>query len=97
VLKLLHSKRLKPPSASRKVAPQAPPVPFTEKYCYDCLVEVENVLDRCVAAVKPKAPPKGKGRRKTQASTTGKAKVAEIGPQSASEVVGYALKRGWLL
>jgi serine/threonine-protein kinase haspin len=69
---------------------------LTEKDCYDCLVEVEKVLGRSVEAVKPKAL-KVKGRRKTQASITEGKNAIDMGPQSASEVVGYALKRAWLL
>jgi serine/threonine-protein kinase haspin len=99
LIKLLHSKHLKPPPVSRKLAVTATPATsFTEKNCYDCLVEVEKVLDRCVDAVSNKTKtnlPTGRGRKKVVA---GKAKAVKLeeGPQSASDVIGYGLKRGWV-
>jgi hypothetical protein len=50
------------------------------------------VLRRAVKA-KTQLTEKGNGRRRTQVPVAGNAKV---GPQSASEVIDYAVKRGWV-
>lgn len=44
-------------------------------------------------AARPKPEVAGRGRKKTLAS---KATNPGEGPQSASEVIGYGLKRGWV-
>ncbi|THH28794.1 hypothetical protein EUX98_g5388 [Antrodiella citrinella] len=85
VLKLLHGKRLRAPVAPRKTASTAI---FSEKDCYDCLVQVEDTLAGAVAGCIPQ-PIAKKGRRKTQASST-------IGPQSATEVLELGVDNGWM-
>lgn len=93
-LKLLHSKRLRPPASSRKsVAPTTSPT-FTERECYQCLVETEEMLGRCLAACK--SPLVGrKGRRKTQASVKVTGGVSPE-PRSAADVLQFAIDRGWV-
>ncbi|EDR12771.1 uncharacterized protein LACBIDRAFT_311589 [Laccaria bicolor S238N-H82] len=86
-LKLLQGKGLKPPTALRKGKgpPESQPVTtnasFTERDCYDCLVDIENWLGSCLVK-------KGKGRRKVDKAATG--------PICAGEIVGYGVKRGWI-
>jgi serine/threonine-protein kinase haspin len=99
-LKLLHSKRLKPPAVSRKARTPEAATPlttaFTESDCYNCLVDIEAWLGNCIGAIaKPKAVMKRKGRRKTQALVPTKAQIT-TGPSCAGEVVAYAVKRGWV-
>ncbi|EPQ59113.1 hypothetical protein GLOTRDRAFT_136075 [Gloeophyllum trabeum ATCC 11539] len=54
-LKLLHSKRLKPPPVSRKTSTISEHT-FTERECYECLVEVEKLLAAVVSPfLKPNA------------------------------------------
>ncbi|KAI0660792.1 hypothetical protein C8Q70DRAFT_1052623 [Cubamyces menziesii] len=97
-LKLLHSKRLRAPAASRKsVAPTALPA-FSERDCYECLKEIEALLAQCLAAaVKPPQAAR-KGRRKTQApAKVGGGKAELAGPKSARELVQLAVERGWVM
>jgi serine/threonine-protein kinase haspin len=94
-LKLLNSKRLKPPVAPRKGratdAPSPETAAFTEKDCYDCLVDIEAWLGQCVSGLaKPEV--KSKGKKKMQM-----AKPTPIGPTCAGEVVAYAVKKGWVM
>jgi serine/threonine-protein kinase haspin len=91
-LKLLKAKRLKAPAISRKTttAPQATGT-FSERECYESLVEMERLLSGVVG--KPKA--KSAARRKTQASVQVK-KVITDGPASAVEVVAFGFKRKWV-
>ncbi|TBU39697.1 hypothetical protein BD309DRAFT_1083246 [Dichomitus squalens] len=96
VLKLLQSKRLRPPAASRK-STVAPSSGFSERECYECLKEVEGVLGLCLAGIN--APQgtrkKGPGRtRKTQAPV--KAVQEVLSPQSAGELLELAMARGWV-
>ncbi|GLB34041.1 putative protein with domain of unknown function [Lyophyllum shimeji] len=94
-VKLLKSKRLKPPSAPRS-PPTLDTAAFTEKDCYDCLVDIERWLHGCVAALAPAPKPsKTKGRRKTQAPLPLKPS-APFGPACAGEIVVYAVKKGWI-
>lgn len=85
----MKAKRLRAPSA-----PRTSPIPdtaaFTEKDCYDCLVDIEEWLRTCVVPFVPKA--KGKGRKKIATSTV----TPPSGPACAGEVVVYAVKRGWI-
>ena len=97
-LKLLHSKRLRAPAASRKsVAPTALPA-FSERDCYECLKEIEALLAQCLAAaVKPPQAAR-KGRRKTQApAKVGGGKAELAGPKSARELMQLAVERGWVM
>jgi serine/threonine-protein kinase haspin len=95
-LKLLHSKRLKAPVTPRKGHVAASPsssVAFAERDCYECLVDIEDWLGKCVAGVA--LPAKGKGKRKPQVSAQVKTTTL-LGPLCAGEVVGYGVKKGWI-
>lgn len=96
-LKLLQGKGLKPPTALRKgkgpseSQPVATNASFTERDCYDCLVDIENWLGSCLVRIAPdktKLTVKDKGRRKVHKAATG--------PSCAGEIVGYGVKRGWI-
>ncbi|KAA1466590.1 hypothetical protein DENSPDRAFT_811728 [Dentipellis sp. KUC8613] len=88
-LKLLYSKRLRPP-AVRKSAGPVLNSGFTERECYECLKEMEKFL---AASVKPIKKPPQKARRKTQAST----KAVDAGtPQNATDVVDFGITRRWV-
>jgi serine/threonine-protein kinase haspin len=104
--KLLHSKGLKSPAAPRKPKGSEAPVPlanevaFSEKDCFDCLVDIENWLGKAIIEFVPGGKPmlKGKGRRKTQAPirAPGPATATLSGPARAGEVVAYGVKKGWI-
>jgi serine/threonine-protein kinase haspin len=87
VLKLLHAKRLKAPGVSKsKLA--AASSGYTERECYEALVEVEGVLGKCIEDLK-----KRKNAKKTI--------VAEgtVGPtalRSAVDVVRFGAGKGWV-
>ncbi|EMD40955.1 hypothetical protein CERSUDRAFT_91707 [Gelatoporia subvermispora B] len=93
-MKLLNSKRLRSPTASKKNTATISSAFYSEAECYQCLVEVEGLLGDCVAAFKAPTPTK-KGRRKTQALTRSPA-VVRGGPQCATEVLRLAIDRGWV-
>ncbi|PCH40873.1 hypothetical protein WOLCODRAFT_137049 [Wolfiporia cocos MD-104 SS10] len=92
-LKLLHSKRLRPPPAARGKSTAARDPLFAERECYECLAEIEKKLKHCVVASKPASAAR-KGRRKTQAP--GKPPADPVGPRSAAGVLQIAIDRGWL-
>lgn len=100
----MYSKGIKAPAAPRKAKGAAdipsPPVAeasFSEKDCYDCLVDIENWLGKSIAEltpINPKMTFKGKGRRKNTATPI---KVsAHSGPARAGEIVAYGVKKGWV-
>ncbi|TFK55565.1 hypothetical protein OE88DRAFT_1765645 [Heliocybe sulcata] len=90
-LKLLQSKRLNPP-ASRKTSALSEHM-FTERECYECLVEVEQVLASVVSPFNiNRASSAQKGRRKAP----GPSQQVSGGPRSAGDVLGYAARRGWV-
>lgn len=104
--KLIHSKGIKPPAAARKLKASSEPaavplskeVTYSEKDCYDCLLDIENWLGDAIAeiAAAPKAAVKGKGKqRKTEAPAPGK-RPAFNGPARAGEIVAYGVKKGWI-
>ncbi|KAJ2922091.1 hypothetical protein H1R20_g15006, partial [Candolleomyces eurysporus] len=99
--KLLRSKGLKPPSVARKSKSAAePPLrltespAFSEKVCYEALVDVEQWLGQTLGSAYPargaKASTKGRGRRATVAP------VRYDGPVSAGEIAEYGVKKGWI-
>ncbi|KAH7911578.1 hypothetical protein BJ138DRAFT_1125955 [Hygrophoropsis aurantiaca] len=101
VQKLLHSKRLKPPSVSSKSAALASSkrasvsaAGYDERECYECLVEMERVLKETVDVAMVKVKP-GKGRRRTVMPAAG-LKPAHAGLGTAGAVVGYGALRGWM-
>ncbi|KAF9029773.1 hypothetical protein BJ165DRAFT_1520302 [Panaeolus papilionaceus] len=90
--------RLKPPSVPRKTKgiSSEPPVAspdaaFTEKDCYDCLINLEDWLGTCIETVMASMKPKGKSSRKTHAAFKVPSGVA---PVRAGEVVAYGVKTG---
>ncbi|KAM6496068.1 hypothetical protein JOM56_008774 [Amanita muscaria] len=90
VLKLLQSKRLRPPTAR---AGHAATTTFTERVCYRCLVEMEGLLATCISGVRQsKKPSKGQGRRKTHAPA-----LVPSGFNCAGDVVHYGVEKGWIM
>ncbi|KAG6817858.1 hypothetical protein H0H87_001690 [Tephrocybe sp. NHM501043] len=94
VTKLMKSKRLKAPVVSRTSQATETAV-FTEKSCYDCLVDIEGWLRTCVAALVPPLKTKSKGKKKAPAASL-EPIVPLSGPACAGEVVAYAIKKGWV-
>ncbi|KAJ7490320.1 hypothetical protein B0H11DRAFT_1912306 [Mycena galericulata] len=97
-VKLLKSKGLKAPARRKSQAPAAPGAGFTERDCYECLVDLEDWLGHCVAAVVAETKPKGKGRKKKTPAVVPTPTPAPLllGPLCAGEVVGYGVKKGWV-
>ncbi|KAG6830326.1 hypothetical protein H0H92_001261 [Tricholoma furcatifolium] len=89
--KLLKSKHLKAPAASR-TSPTTDTAAFTEKNCYDCLVDIQEWLRTCVSTFAPASKAKGKGRPK-KAQTVA---APSAGPACAGEIVAYGAKKGWI-
>ncbi|KAF8639631.1 hypothetical protein AX17_000896 [Amanita inopinata Kibby_2008] len=97
VLKLVHSKRLKPPSSR---AAQSARSMYTERECYNCLVEMENMLADCIANLshgkKVTKTTKGRARRKTQAPVQLERRVLARST-CAGDVVQYGVTKGWIM
>ncbi|TFY63228.1 hypothetical protein EVJ58_g3377 [Rhodofomes roseus] len=93
--KLLHFKRLRPPPAARKTSTRTAELAFSERECYNCLVEIEELLGRCAAACKP-PPVSRKSRRKTQAPVKTSVKADPSGPRCAGDVLQLAITKGWV-
>ena len=84
-LKLLNAKRLKPPLVSRKAAATNGSANiFSDKDCYNCLVETEVILGKCIKDTKKK-----KGRKPGTESTG-------LALRSAGELVGFGIDKGWI-
>lgn len=110
VVKLIHSKRLKAPPVPKKTTNAnvnattttgtLSASSYTEKECYECLLEVEGILSREIAA-KVRSPPvvaavaKGRGGRRRTVPVPVHASEA-IGISCAGDVVGYGFKKGWV-
>lgn len=87
--KLLNEKQLRAPIVPRKITVSST---YTERECYECLVEVEGVLRAAVSSYNPATSKRG--RRKTQAV----AKSSDTaGPRTAADVLDYGIERGWVL
>ncbi|KAI0053672.1 hypothetical protein FA95DRAFT_1508208 [Auriscalpium vulgare] len=91
--KLLHAKRLRAPPA-RKVSASARNA-YTERECYECIVEIHALLGKSIDAVSKKAGVSAnlKGRRKTVLPV----KVAEGSVKCAGDIVRAGAGRGWLV
>ncbi|TFY71992.1 hypothetical protein EVG20_g1023 [Dentipellis fragilis] len=89
-LKLLNSKRLRPPTVRKNAAPVSNSG-YPERECYECLKEMEKFLAARVKAIKK--PPSQEGRRKTQASAKA---VAAVIPQNATDVLDFGSTRRWV-
>ena len=96
----MHSKDLKPPRKTKVTDTSLPPskveASFTEKDCYDCLVDVEKWLSTTIAEIVPsmaKSMAKSKGKREMQAPYKSS---ASSGPARAAEIVAYGVKKGWI-
>ncbi|THH13630.1 hypothetical protein EW146_g6606 [Bondarzewia mesenterica] len=92
-MKLRNSKRLRTPPAPRKnVAASATSGAYTERECYECLVEMQVLLSKAIESAK-KPPAAKKGRRKTQAPTK---MPVYVGPKCAEDVLIVGVERGWV-
>lgn len=97
VLKLLHSKRLRQPTSRNASVSVSTSTVYTERECYESLVEMEVLLATAVeAATKPKPKQKkgGGSGRKAVAGTVGAS--ASVGPKSAEEVLNFGREKGWV-
>jgi serine/threonine-protein kinase haspin len=97
-VKLLQSKGLKAPARRKSQAPAVSGSAFTERDCYECLVDLEDWLGNCVAAVVAgsKRASKSKGKKKAVPIVLPTPAALLRGPLCAGEVVGYGVKKGWV-
>lgn len=77
VVKLIRSKRLRSPSSRSATGLTSD---SREKQCYDCLIEMEKILDKSLAVARSK---KGRGGPKGRFGKAG-------------DVVSFARERGWV-
>jgi len=100
--KLLTAKGLKPPKVARKTKPTAEmPVStneasFSEKDCYDCLVDLESWLGQSIVERLPLSSlpaAKIKGKKKVQVIV----KPSSFnGPARVGEIIAYGEKKEWI-
>ncbi|KAJ7682510.1 hypothetical protein DFH06DRAFT_296314 [Mycena polygramma] len=106
-VKLVKGKGLKAPARPRKSTAPATlgagtsraGAGFTDRDCYECMLDLEEWLGRCVAAVLPQVAAKAKGRKKKGVVVVPEAESRAAllqGPLCAGEVVGYGVKKGWV-
>ncbi|KAF5358900.1 hypothetical protein D9758_004820 [Tetrapyrgos nigripes] len=105
LLKLMRSKHLKVPkmpATPRKNQNQTLPsvlapassnsastLTFSERECYECLVDLEGWLAQCMNAIS-KAKASTKGRKKATAP------AVSSNPSCAGEIVEYGVKKAWV-
>jgi len=72
-------------------------VQFSERNCYDSLVDIEDWLGRCITEAVPRViqKPRGKGRSKKTTAPVTTTLTSTMCP-CASQVVVYGVKRGWI-
>ncbi|KAG7097200.1 hypothetical protein E1B28_004571 [Marasmius oreades] len=98
LVKLLQCKRLKPPVVAKKgqiSSQHSSTTSFSEKQCYDCLVDLERWLGECVAhsSARARASIKGAGKKKAKNGTM---QQVSLSPLCAGEIVEYGIKKGWI-
>lgn len=87
--KLFQSKKLKAPAVPRQNTHTTTSLFFTERDCYECLLDIERWLSLYTAPILAKMK-KTSGRKKNQATTS------EAPPLCAGEVVEYGVKKRWV-
>lgn len=87
--KLFQSKKLKVPAVPRQNTHASSSLFFTERNCYECLLDLERWLSLCTAPILAKMK-KTSSRKKHQATTS------EAPPSCAGEVVEYGVKKRWV-
>ncbi|KAF9263705.1 hypothetical protein L218DRAFT_822201, partial [Marasmius fiardii PR-910] len=96
LVKLLQCKRLKPPAVAKKgqSSTQNPPstAHFSEKECYECLIDLEGWLGECVT----KSSSRARGSMKGGKKKNGTVEEPSLSPLCAGEVVEYGIKKGWI-
>ncbi|KAF7792874.1 hypothetical protein EIP86_003975 [Pleurotus ostreatoroseus] len=89
--KLLNAKRLRAPMVPRKSIVAST---YSERECYECLLEVEGVLRAAIASYEVGTGKKG--RRKTQIAA--KTRVSDAAcPRTAADMLDFGVERGWVL
>lgn len=90
-LKLLQSKRLRPPAVARKSTATQSTSGFSERECYECLKEVEGTLAKCLTSIKARqAPKRGRPPKLSKAKDV-------AGPRSARDLLAIATLKGWVV
>ncbi|KAL0067659.1 hypothetical protein AAF712_005374 [Marasmius tenuissimus] len=100
LVKLLKAKRLKPPTAPKKgqlqLGSHSSAAYFSEKECYDCLLDLEQWLRDCLsnASARARAFAKGSGKKRPKPNA---GHEPNINPLCAGEIVEYGIKKGWIV
>lgn len=79
---------MRPPTSPKKTS-TAPATTYTEKDCYECLIEMEAILKQAINVGSPSRT----GRRKTQALPALKS-ASRV--RTAVDVLRFAGERGWV-
>ncbi|KAH8830353.1 hypothetical protein DL96DRAFT_1784598 [Flagelloscypha sp. PMI_526] len=100
VLKLIHHKNLRVPTSPRKSqhptakGNTAPGTTFSERECYECLLDIESWLSHSLSLVLPPMPKTRTRSRKAPIVTP--PILSSVSPACAGEVVAYAEKKRWV-
>lgn len=70
-------------------------VRFSERECYDSLVEIEDWLGRCIAEAVPRVIQKQRGKDRSKKTMTAPVTTSTM-CACARQVVVYGVKRGWI-
>ncbi|KIK67787.1 hypothetical protein GYMLUDRAFT_237993 [Collybiopsis luxurians FD-317 M1] len=94
--KLLHSKGLRAPPPPRQGA-RNPSSHFTERECYDCLIDLEHWLNQSAAPLLAKTK-KTRSRKKSVApkATLAAAAESDAPPACVGEIIMYGVKKHWV-
>ncbi|KAJ3888788.1 hypothetical protein GG344DRAFT_52911 [Lentinula edodes] len=87
--RLLHSKGLRAPAAPRQGV-HHPSSQFTERDCYECLIDIEQWLAKLTKPLLASTK-KAKSKKKVAAP-----KVGDAPPLCAGEIVEYGIKKRWV-
>ncbi|KAJ3853117.1 other/Haspin protein kinase [Lentinula lateritia] len=90
--KLLHSKGLRAPAAPRQSV-HHPSSQFTERDCYECLIDIEQWLAKLTKPLLASTK-KAKSKKKVVAPKVGD--VGDAPPLCAGEIVEYGIKKRWV-
>ncbi|KAF7301926.1 Other/Haspin protein kinase [Mycena indigotica] len=98
VVKLLKSKGLRAPTRRKSQAPTPPSSGYTDRECYECLLDMEEWLGHSIAGIieTSKGKSKSRGRKKKVAPPAATPAGLLRGPLCAGEVVEYGVKKGWI-
>ena len=81
---------------NRVASDVASDVRFTERDCYDSLIDIEDWLWRCITEAVPRVIQKSRGKGRTNKTIAVVPTALTSTMMCAGQVVIYGVKRGWI-